>query len=227
MSDETEAGERHAEQVAEDHWIAEYVGPYRGVAYPANWQNYRGSARDGWRQGVDAALELHADVIKKCNAALQQVTGGSRPDGMIAAGALREVEHEITNLADLIVRCQARGTHPAHILVHALHRLDELAGVPFPRGAAVLESPALPLPTTRVMSAHQPGIVLEDNTIHPPIRVATVLPDMAETLGLATAYVAVNWDHDVPNRVSVHLRAELLVVTESEGHITIHHGQHP
>lgn len=228
MSDETETAERHAEQQAEDQWAAEYVDPYRGVPLPpaAFWQDpndWSDQARRAWRTGVDAALELHADLIKKCNAALQQVTGGSRPDGMVAAGVLREYEHEIASLADLLDQAQVLGTDQGRIIGHVLHRLDEMAGMPFPRGAAVL--PALPLPPIRVTFAEQPSEInyLKDGSIDPPIRFATVLPDVTEALGLPAAQVAVHWDHHEPGTVSIQQRVQLTKINETGGQLGWEH----
>jgi hypothetical protein len=88
MYDTTEDGERVAESRAESDWQAEYVDPYRGVPLPNDWRqpvlsrsnppvDIAPALRDAWRAGVDAALTLHSDVIKRCNAALQQATGAA------------------------------------------------------------------------------------------------------------------------------------------------------
>lgn len=66
----------YAESRAEDQWAAEYVDPYRGVPLPEGWSERTYFVRQAWREGVDAALAVNADVISRCNQALQQVTGG-------------------------------------------------------------------------------------------------------------------------------------------------------
>jgi hypothetical protein len=79
MDDDEVAPETDAER----QWLAENVDPYRGVPLPEIWPAWRfnPAMRDAWRAGVDAALEVNAEIIRQCNDALQRVTGGHRGSG--------------------------------------------------------------------------------------------------------------------------------------------------
>ena len=51
------------------------MADHQGVPVPVD------VSRMSWYDGVDAAMELHSDVIRRCNDALQQATGGNRTAG--------------------------------------------------------------------------------------------------------------------------------------------------